>query len=161
MNNEFYFKFVELWKKLCEIHSQLYDFTCDEYSILLSGEIEQLELLGKKKEKILLLISSLDSYRQELILNIQKAFPEVKMKKVRDVIEFFQAMEQQHEISLLKDLNELLMEMIEKIKDQNKKNQIFLHKSIQSFEQIRTGLQGNFQHRIYNSKGHSIGLKSS
>lgn len=158
---DFYFNFIELWKKLCELHSQLYDFTCDEYSVLLSGEVEQLELVGKKKEKLMGLITNLDEYRDDLIKHMKNFNSNLTFEKVIDVIQYFKDFEKENSLSLLENLNTLLIDIIEKIKEQNKKNQIFLHKSIRSFEQIRQGLQGNYQHRIYNSKGYSIGLKSS
>lgn len=159
--NEYYYKFVDLWKKLCEIHCQLYDFTCDEYSVLLSGEVEQLEFIGKKKEKTLMLIQNLDGYRQEMISEIKKINPDLLIENVRSVIVFFQNFEKNKDLDLFRNLNELLIEIIEKIKDQNKRNQIFLNKSLKSFEELKQGMSSQHNHRIYNSKGFSIGLKST
>ena len=39
----FYFEVTDLWKRLCEEHVDLFNLTCDEYSLLLSSQLEELE----------------------------------------------------------------------------------------------------------------------
>ena len=44
-----YFKVTDLWRRLCEKHSELLDLTLDEYKLLLNSDIDGVEKLIEKK----------------------------------------------------------------------------------------------------------------
>ena len=47
----FYWKVTDLWKRFCEKHADLLDKTYEEYSCLISREIEKLEECIKEKNR--------------------------------------------------------------------------------------------------------------
>jgi hypothetical protein len=45
-----YFEVTNLWKEFCEEHNELFNLTCDEYSLLMQSNLELLDdkLIEKK-----------------------------------------------------------------------------------------------------------------
>lgn len=154
--NKYYIEVVELWQKFCEEHSALYDLTCQEYSHLLLGEIDKIEELIQQKELVLDQIKILESIRLELINTINHhpdIRPESPIRSVSELIEFFKKFEKNFEQNHLLRFNGLLIDIIEKIQFQNRKNQVFINKSIKSIREIKEGLLGKKDYSVYNAQG--------
>ena len=64
--------------------------------------------------------------------------------------------EDQNNTKHLYRFNELLIDVIEKIQEQNKKNQVFLNKAINNLREIREEAMGVKNYSTYNQKGHSV-----
>jgi len=150
----FYFKIVDLWKRFCELHSQLYDLTCDEYSCLLSSELDKLEMALKEKDGVMAKINIVESIRQEVIQEINlNVGEENKIKNVTELIKFMEKFEQNKNSNLLQKMNSLLIEIIESIQKQNKKNQIFLNKAVLNLSELKQELSGSKSLDLYSAKG--------
>lgn len=149
-----YFQVTDLWKRLCEEHSTLLDLTCEEYSLLLSSNVDELEEKVAKKEEVVARISQLDEIRQDLIRRVQDhSYHDVN--SVQDLIQFVKDLDIEKEQKHFFRFNALLVDIIEKIQAQNKKNQIFLNKAILSLREIKQDALGQKNYSTYNAKGAS------
>jgi flagellar biosynthesis/type III secretory pathway chaperone len=78
------------------------------------------------------------------------------IKTVDSVSELIQVMSEYEEHNNEKHLfrfNQLLIDIIEKIQAQNKKNQLFLNRSINNLREIREDALGVKNYNTYNNKG--------
>jgi flagellar biosynthesis/type III secretory pathway chaperone len=150
----YYQRTVMIWEEFCKLHKDLFDITCDEYLALLSSEIDTLENLLNQKELIIKKVSEVENERSSLIskLNQEKIFS-VEISKSADLIDAFSALEASANIPALRNLNSLLIDIIEKLQDQNKKNQIFLNKAMISLNDIRQNFNGKKQYPTYGADG--------
>lgn len=149
-----YFQIVDIWQRLCEEHSRLLDVTCDEYAKLLESNIEELEVVIKHKENVIRTINNLETLRVEIIKEInEKNVFDKKIENVSDLIIVMRDFEDKNEQKHLFRFNQLLIDLIEKIQEQNKKNQLFLNKAILSLRQIRDEASGHKSFMTYNEKG--------
>jgi flagellar biosynthesis/type III secretory pathway chaperone len=144
-----------LWKSLCERHSILLDITCEEYSALLESNLETLDSLLERKTSQIEKINELDKYRQSLIdqVNTYINSEGEKISSISDFIMFFDRFEKSNNQKHLFRFNELLIDIIEKIQQQNKKNQLFLNKAILSLKDLREEALGVKSYMTYTSKG--------
>lgn len=149
-----YFRVTDLWKRLCEEHTLLFDLTCDEYSLLLSSDLDGLEDKVAEKEVVIERIGKLDRVRQGLIDEVN-ALNGASVKSVSDLIDYMNSTQIEKEQKHLFRFNALLIDIIEKIQAQNKKNQLFLNKAIHSLRDIRMGAMGKKNYTTYNAKGNS------
>ena len=151
-----YFRVTDLWKKLCEAHQQLLELTFDEYSLLLGSQIEELELKIEEKNDLISYISKLDSRRHEAIALINKDLKKSGSRLIENVTDLiitmkdFELAKDQHH---LRRFNALLIDIIEKIQSQNKKNQLFINKALMSLREIREDAIGTKNYSTYNAKG--------
>ncbi|HXH32059.1 MAG TPA: flagellar protein FlgN [Bacteriovoracaceae bacterium] len=145
---------LSVWEGFCQLHTDLYDLTCEEYLTLLESDIDKLESMLPIKEEIIRKIGELEKERGELIdkLNSTNLFPR-KIAKVSELISSFADVEQSSGIAALKNLNSLLIDIIEKIQDQNKKNQVFLNKAMYSLREIKQGFTGKKTYTTYGADG--------
>lgn len=151
-----YSRLVDLWQRFCANHSALYEFTCEEYMILLRSEIEELDVLLKEKEKVIESIRTLEGERKSLIQELNEKF-QANINSVSGLLDFFQQYEAERNVNYLGKFNGLLIEVILKIQDQNKKNQLFLNKAIISLRDIRQSFQGpKASYTTYNSSGTTV-----
>lgn len=151
---------VEIWKSFCELHAKLYELTCDEYQLLLSSEIDNLEEKLEEKNAVINQIKSLEISRREVIQKInEKLKDDNKIKSVSDLISYMsndESVEDSYKV-YLKKYNALLIDIIEKIQEQNKTNQIFLNKALANLREIRDGFSGNKNPMItYGPQGKEI-----
>ena len=65
-----YFQMTDLWKQFCEEHNELFNLTCDEYSLLLRSELELLEEKIEEKNKCIQKIGVLEMLRRELVADL-------------------------------------------------------------------------------------------
>lgn len=148
----FYFQITDLWKKLCEEHSNLFDQTCDEYALLLGSQIEMLEEKIEQKQETIARIAILEQIREELIGTVNKHL-NANISNVSKLISFFQDFEQTLNQKHLQSFNSLLIDIIEKIQTQNKNNQLFINKALGSLKSIREEALGEKSYSTYTSNG--------
>lgn len=145
---------VDIWQGFCELHRDLYESTCDEYVSLLSGDILALEEKLKFKEKLIHNIQLKENERQELMRELNSHRPHnQKIEKASDLILYFSDIESSFDIPILKNLNDLLIDMVMKIQEQNKKNQIFLNKAMFSLNEIKQSFGGKKVYTTYDAHG--------
>ncbi|MEI8346646.1 MAG: flagellar protein FlgN [Pseudomonadota bacterium] len=138
-----YHQITDLWKRFCEEHNNLFDLTLDEYSALLSSDIDKVDAIITEKNKVIANIGQLEELRQELINQINVQMPaERQIKKISELIIVMREFEEKNGQSHLFRFNQLLIDIIEKIQLQNKKNQIFINKAIVSLREIRENALG-------------------
>lgn len=145
---------IDLWHEFCEKHTDLYEFTCDEYMHLLSSDIDQLNITLAEKKTLLAEISDLDQHRKDVtdeiltLMNV-KAGPQ----KLSYLLSCLKQTEETQAASHIEKLNLVLLDIIEKIQDQNKKNQIFLNKAILSLKDLKESFNGKVQYKTYSATG--------
>lgn len=149
-----YFQVTDVWKKLCEHHTTLLDKTYEEYSLLLSSDIDTLEKVLVEKDEVIKFISNLDQMRSDIIQEINSSLSdEMKIKDVSGLIKIMSDFESENNQKHLYRFNMLLIDIIEKIQAQNKKNQLFINKAILNLRSIREETLGSKNYGVYNSKG--------
>ncbi len=162
MNNELlelermlkYDQLVLLWKEFCNAHTTLYDLTCEEYIELLDSNIDSLESVLKQKELVLERISSLELTRQKIIqeINDRKMFSN-QVLDISTLLSSLEELEQEKKGQHLRRFNELLVDIIERVQVQNKKNQIFLNKAMMNLREIRESFTGKKKYQTYGPQG--------
>lgn len=150
----FYKETLEIWKNLCELHNLLLKLTNEEYTVLLESNFDALNLILNKKENILKKISNEENRRITLIKNINSSF-QLDINKAKELILFFDTPSVKVDSSLLLDLNNLLIDIIENNQRQNKRNQIFLNKAMSSLSEFTSGLKGLKKFETYDHNGNS------
>jgi flagellar biosynthesis/type III secretory pathway chaperone len=143
---------TSLWQTYCQEHTQLYELTCEEYLRLLESDIEGLEELLVKKNNVLESISNLDNRRLALIGEMGLLVM-TNINKSHDLIAVLKSEACLNEAKQIDSLNMLLLDIIEKIQDQNKKNQVFLNKAILSLKELKESFNGKKTYKTYGSDG--------
>jgi flagellar biosynthesis/type III secretory pathway chaperone len=116
---------------------------------LLASDLDLLEDIVGQKEAILRKIDLVDKDRKDLILSLNKRD---QIKTVADLILHFESW--QLDSKNIEKLNMLLIDIIQKITAQNKKNQSFLNKAIHSLNELKGNFKGQTQYNIYTKRGH-------
>jgi flagellar biosynthesis/type III secretory pathway chaperone len=151
-----YFRITDLWKRLCDLHIELYNSTCDEYSLLLESNIDSLNITLEGKNKTINEIDRLDQLRTGLISETNEIFNLTETNKIDGIaslLRVFQKYENNLNQIHLKRFNDLLIDIIEKIQNQNKVNQLFINKAVLSLKEIREEAFGEKSYSTYNSSG--------
>ena len=150
----YYQHVVSVWEGFCHLHKNLYDLTCEEYLTLLESDIEKLESMLPIKEEIISKIAELERDRAELIEKINEtALFSTRITRAGELLNAFSEIDQQAGIPALKNFNSLLIDIIQKIQEQNKKNQQFLNKAMLSLREVKQGFTGKKQYTTYGSDG--------
>ena len=147
-----YFQVTDLWKRLCEKHSELYNLTCDEYSFLLKSDVENLDHSVSLKQELIHEINGLEQIRRDIIRQINQDL-NYKIETVSQLLNLMQEFEEKNGRHYLKRFNSFLIEIIEKIQGQNKKNQIFINKALSSLKEIREEATGKKSYPTYTANG--------
>lgn len=152
--NLYYQRVLSVWENFCFLHKELYDLTCEEYITLLASDIDKLETMIQVKEEIISKIGELEKERSELIdtLNRSGLLPE-KINRAGELLASFTDIEQETNVPALRNLNLLLIEIIEQIQEQNRKNQMFLNKAMLSIREIKQGFSGKKTYTTYGADG--------
>ncbi len=151
---DFYDELVLLWRELCVLHTQLFEITSHEYQLLLGGETEKLETNLSEKKEIIAKIQDYDSRRQTSISDlIEKFLPSLSDPHFQEINEFLQ-----RELALGADhallrYNYFLIDIIEKIQIQNRKNRQFLNRALLMMEDLKHDFQKKGKVLSYNKKG--------
>lgn len=150
----YYQQTIVVWEGFCHLHKELYDLTCDEYLTLLASDIEKLESMLPIKEEIIGRIGELEIERANLIekLNESKLFSS-PILKAGDLLAAFSELDQKSAIPALKNMNSLLLDIVQKLQDQNKKNQMFLNKAMLSLRDVKQGFTGKKTYTTYGADG--------
>lgn len=145
---------VDLWHDFCEKHTELYEFTCDEYMHLLASDIDKLNDVLNDKKDLLIFIEKLDAQRvettEEILSLLDKKQEPKKLTALLSVLRENQLTEPAIQVE---KLNLVLLDIIEKIQDQNKKNQVFLNKAIHSLKDLRESFNGKANYKTYSASG--------
>ena len=150
----YYHSVLTVWEGFCQLHKELYDLTCDEYLTLLASDIEKLETMLPIKEEIIAKISDLERERSELIERLnESALFMTRINRAGELLDAFQGLDESQSIPALRNLNSLLIEIILKIQDQNKKNQMFLNKAMLSLRDVKHGFKGKKTFTTYGADG--------
>jgi flagellar biosynthesis/type III secretory pathway chaperone len=155
----YYQRVLYVWEEFCRLHKDLYDLTCEEYLTLLESDIDKLESMLPLKEEIISKIGELEKERSDLIekLNSVTLFSNT-IVRAGDLLSAFSDIDSQMGIPALKNLNSLLIDIIHKIQDQNKKNQQFLNKAMLSLREVKQGFTGKKQYTTYGANGQTRAL---
>lgn len=151
-----YFQITDIWKRFCEEHSLLLDKTCDEYGLMLDSNVEALENKISEKEEVIQRIEALEQLRAEVIADINiiyEASTGLKITTISDLFACMKKFEEKQNARHLERFNLLLIDIIEKIQSQNKKNQLFINKAISSLQTIREDVSGKKSYQVYTNKG--------
>lgn len=150
----FYFQAVDIWKQFCEAHRDLYEVTCEEYRLLLKSDLDQLTPTVEHKNLIVNYIGELDIIRQSLIGDLASFLgDETPVESVHDLLKVMNYYEETNQKNYLQKYNALLIDLIEKIQDQNRNNHIFLEKALRSISQVRHEVMGIKSYSTYNKQG--------
>jgi len=153
----FYFQMTDLWKRLCEEHNELFGLTCEEYGHLLSSNIEALNQVTEKKQEIISRISTLEKARRKIINEINSlSLTENPINSAGELVHLMTIVEERTGERHLYRFNQFLIDIIEKLQDQNKKNQIFLTKAMNNLRDIRENISGKKSYTTYSSSGRPI-----
>jgi flagellar biosynthesis/type III secretory pathway chaperone len=150
----YYHQAISIWEQFCVLHNELFDLTCREYLVLLESNIEMLESMLLIKEDIIRQIGMIETDRSKLIHRLNESgMTTTQITRAADLIDSFHDIEQASGVHALKNLNSLLIEIITKLQEQNKKNQIFLNKAMISVKEMRQGFSGKKQFSTYGADG--------
>lgn len=127
-----YFQVTDLWRRMCEEHSKLLDLTFDEYALLLESKVEELEEKVLEKQNVIAEINVLEKVRHQLIDQVNAAISDQEINSISALLKTMNDFEEQSGKKHLFRFNALLIDIIEKIQDQNKRNQLFINKAIHS-----------------------------
>ncbi len=158
VDEQTYHEAIAIWREFCELHFNLFEVTAAEYSCLLNSDIEKLEVTTTEKNTIIAAINLADTRRQSLILKLQEQYGLKHVASVSDLIGFLERTAPAPFVKHFVGFNGLLKDLIEKIKDQNKKNQIFLNKAIFHLQELRESTTGKKTVQTYNARGKIAGL---
>ncbi len=146
-----YQEVLRIWEGFCAFHKELYDLACDEYVTLLASDIDKLESMLPIKEEIIAKIGELEKERAELVdkLNLKG----LNIKRAGDLMASYEDIDQANGIPALRNLNSLLIDIVTKIQEQNKKNQLFLNKAMLSLREVKQGFSGKKNYTTYGADG--------
>ena len=153
-----YFKVTDIWKRFCEEHTELLDKTFEEYSLLLASDVNAIEELLITKNDVMKRITFLENARERVIAELNVSLRDNGQPPIESVSELINVMGQYEKINNAHHLyrfNSLLIDIIEKLQTQNKKNQLFLNKAINNLREIREDALGVKSYSTYNNKGFS------
>jgi flagellar biosynthesis/type III secretory pathway chaperone len=150
----YYQQVLSLWEGFCGLHKELYDLTCDEYLTLLESDMDKLETMLPLKEEIISKIGELEKERAGLIERLNASgIHSNKILKAGDLLAEYADIDSSNGIPALKNLNSLLIDIVVKLQDQNKKNQMFLNKAMMSLREIKQGFSGKKAYTTYGADG--------
>ncbi|MCO4753886.1 MAG: flagellar protein FlgN [Bacteriovoracaceae bacterium] len=145
---------ADLWQEQCSMHTRLFELTCDEYTHLLSSDMDELDDSIEQKRLLIQDIEKMDSIRKALVQEMNAQWSEAKIEKVHTLVEFLNANGQKSNGQRIEKLNLILMDIIDKIQAQNKKNQLFLNKALISLRELKESFGGNKKnYKTYGSNG--------
>ncbi len=152
-----YFQVTDLWKRLCEEHNELFSLTCEEYAHLLSSDIDALNAVTEEKNEVITRINVLEKVRREIIREINTLLAsDEQIHSAGDLIRLMRSVEERTGERHLYRFNQFLIDIIEKLQEQNKKNQMFLSKAMNNLREVREGLMGKKSYATYTASGKTI-----
>lgn len=145
---------VDLWRNFCEKHTELYEYTCDEYMHLIASDIDKLNTTLADKKVLLNEINQLDLERKEVTTEVSALLNiNTEPAKLTFLLSHLKSSEESLAADHIEKLNLILLDIIDKIQEQNKKNQVFLNKAILSLRELKESFSGKTQYKTYSSSG--------
>lgn len=144
---------LTLWREFCEKHTELYELTCDEYMHLLSSDLEKLDEVTEDKKNLLMVINGLEEHRQDITSQVSTLLGIENPKKLSVLLEKLKEEQESSFCEQVERLNLILLDIVSKIQDQNKKNQVFLNKAIHSLSELKRSFTGKSNYKTYSSNG--------
>ena len=145
---------IDLWHEFCEKHTELYEYTCDEYMHLLASDIDQLNITLSETKVLLAEINELDKHRKEMTTEVLTLLGvESGPQKLSYLLSCLKDTDEKVAAGHIEKLNLVLLDIIGKIQEQNKKNQIFLNKAILSLKELKESFNGKTQYKTYSATG--------
>ena len=99
---------------------------------------------------------TLELVRRDLIKDLNALYPDKNIDSVTALIEVLSEYEVESNQKHLFRFNALLIDIIEKIQAQNKRNQLFINKALHSLQQIRIEASGKKNFSTYSARGSAI-----
>ena len=142
----------DVWQNFCQLHSLLYELTCDEYVHLLSSDIDKLDETLDQKQEVIAEINALENQRSETIHDINQLLG-TNVQKISAFTELLREYNLTNVSTRIDKLNLVLLDVIEKLQDQNKKNQIYLNKALLSLQELKDSFSGGKKYKTYGANG--------
>jgi flagellar biosynthesis/type III secretory pathway chaperone len=150
----FYLKISNVLRQFCILHSNLLDATITEYDFLLESEIDGVDEISQLKEEIVQMIHLTDEQRKTVLYEaFESGLFDKPVEGLGDLEILLIPYEKDNDITFFSEFSELLIKIIDNLKNQNKKNQIYLHKALESLQDLRSNMTGRTSSKIYNPKG--------
>lgn len=144
---------TDLWKEFCEKHTELYEYTCDEYMHLLSSDLDKLELVIDSKKNLIGEINKLEDRRQDVTKEVSNLLNIEKPKTLSVLIDSLKLNQEDASAMQIEKLNLVLLDIVNKIQEQNKKNQVFLNRALLSLKELKDSFGGRTNYKTYSSTG--------
>lgn len=145
---------ADLWQEQCSLHTNLFELTCDEYIHLLASDMDKLDAAIEDKRELIERINQVEDRRKLELQEINENREGTPLRKVPDLVEFLASQGLEKEGERLQKLNLVLMDIIDKIQEQNKKNQVFLNKALMSLKDLKDSFAGGGKrYETYGSNG--------
>ncbi len=143
----------DMWRNYCMLHTELYDLTCDEYVHLLSSDMDQLEETLQVKNELIGRINLIETNRTKIITEINDIDETINVSKISDIVKLSASVGNDTETKQLEKYNALLLDIITKIQEQNKLNQLYLNKAIHSLKELKDSFSGRKTYQTYGANG--------
>ncbi len=145
---------ADLWQTQCSLHTELFELTCDEYIHLLASDMDKLDEAIESKLELIEKINKNEDRRKLWAQEINEEFPEATITKLSETVSFLKEKGLNNDAMRLEKLNLVLMDIIDKIQEQNKKNQLFLNKALVSLKELKQSFgNGKKNYETYGSNG--------
>lgn len=125
----------------------------EEYGLLLRSDLETLEVKIEEKKSVIESIKNLESLRRETIAELNNVLTQQQISNYKDLLVYMDQFELEKNSGHLRRFNSLLIDIIEKIQLQNKRNQIFINKAVTSLRSLREEASGEKSYQTYGKNG--------
>tara|TARA_B100001971_G_scaffold214585_1_gene252881 strand:+ start:88374 stop:88880 length:507 start_codon:yes stop_codon:yes gene_type:complete len=142
----------DVWQNFCQLHSLLYELTCDEYVHLLSSDLDKLDDTLNNKQEVIAEINQLEEQRAQTIHEINQLLG-TDVQKISAFTDLLREHNLTNVSTRIDKLNLILLDVIEKLQDQNKKNQIYLNKALISLQELKDSFGGGKKYKTYGANG--------
>lgn len=145
---------ADLWQQQCSLHTSLFELTCDEYIHLLASDMDKLDQTIEDKQTLIQDINNLEDKRQLYLQEINEDHIDAGIQKLSELTSFLSLHGLDKESQRLQKLNLVLMDIVDKIQEQNKRNQVFLNKALLSLKELKKSFGGGSKrYETYGSNG--------
>jgi len=144
-----------IWRELCVLHTHLFELTNQEYQYLLTSETDLLESNLIEKRNVVKMINDFDQRRQDCVERVFALInPDTDLSPTFSIINRILMQNLKLEAShQLEKYNDYLVDIIEKIQMQNRKNRQFLNRAMIMIDDLKKDFQSSKKILSYNKKG--------
>src|SRR5690554_6443279 len=145
---------ADLWREQCSLHTELFELRCDEYMHLLASDLEKLDLAIEEKSLLIDKINQLEDRRKLCLQEVNLLRNgQASIQKLGELLLYLNEQGLNNESDRIEKLNLVLLDIVEKIQEQNKKNQVFLNKALLSLKELKNSFGGGKTYETYGSNG--------